>query len=137
MGGKCKVKGDINLKLVNVNKCKTMTWGALEIRRGRKTRILEVWKPRLSAAPCAPARSQDSERKNMELGHIRARPPSLQRAQVGEKNKNGASSPTLSLLSLSSCFFLSLELSLSFFPQRFITYGIFTIYYHCLSLPPS
>ena len=96
---KSKVKGDIN------NKCKIMTWGALEIKKGRKIRILEVLEPHSSANPHALARSQDNERKNLEPGHTRAWLTALQCAQVSEKNKNGASIPkslALSLLSLLS-----------------------------------
>ena len=36
-----KSKGNINLKLINVNKCKTMAWRALEIKKRRKTKIMK------------------------------------------------------------------------------------------------
>ena len=124
---KSKVNEDINLKWANVNKCKTIAWGVLEIRRGRKTRSLEATLERSSlrssieVRSCAhlraPARSQDSERKNLEPSHVRARPPALPRAQVGEKNKNRASNLILSHLSLFSRFSLSLSLS---FPKNLL-----------------
>ena len=107
-----------------------MARGALEIRRGRKTIVLEVQKARSSMRPRTLAHSQVNKWKDLEPGHARARPPALQHAQVGEKNENGqASSPKSLTLSRSSLLPLAFSLSL-FFPQ------ISHIWYFYHLLPP-
>ena len=107
-------------------------------QKRKKNQNSGIWEPHSSATPYAPACSQNSERKDLEPGHARHGPQRSKMLKPARKIKMGLLAPIshfLSPLSFLSLLPRSLSLSLSSFPKKIFMYGIFTILYHCLSLP--